>query len=73
MSTKEQPGRFDCWHKLAPDEPYFILRAQDAEAADFVEAWAIRAGSLGCSPDKVNEAKDVAERMRRWHVRKNPD
>jgi hypothetical protein len=73
MSTKDRPGKFDCYAKLAPDEPFFVLRAQDAEAADLVEAWAIRAGSLGCDSDKVLEAKQTAEDMRRWHTRKNPD
>ena len=73
MSTKERPGRFDCLHKLAPNEPYFVLRAQDAEAADLVELWALRAKAANCPGDKINEAMSVAEEMRRWHTRKEPD
>jgi len=73
MSTKERPGQFDCLAKLAPDEPYFVLRAQDSEAADLVEVWAIRAQMGGCPNDKVLEAKQVAEEMRRWPKRKTPD
>ena len=74
LSTKNQPGRFDCYSRLKPDEPYFILRAQDAEAADLVELWAVRAGSTGnCDPDKITEAMRTAEEMRKWPTRKWPD
>ncbi|HYK54156.1 MAG TPA: hypothetical protein VEV38_11550 [Candidatus Eremiobacteraceae bacterium] len=73
MSTKNNPGRYDCLAKLAPDEPYFVLRGQDAEAADLVELWALRAKTAGCDRDKVNEAMDVADEMRRWPKRKSPD
>jgi hypothetical protein len=59
--------------KLHPDEPFFVLRAQDAEAADLVELWALRAKAGDCSLDKVNEAFDVADAMRRWPKRKPPD
>lgn len=73
MSTKNNPGHFDCLTKLGPEEPYFVLRAQDAEAADLVELWALRAKAGGCPLDKVNEALAVAEDMRRWPTRKVPD
>lgn len=73
MSTKNDPGRYDCFSHLDPDEPYFVLRGQDALAADLVEKWAIQAGSAGCDSDKVREAHAVADEMRRWHTRKNPD
>lgn len=62
-----------CLGKAAPDEPVFILRAQDALAADLVELWAIRARSAGCPVDKVREANDLVEEMRKWHTRKYPD
>lgn len=66
--------RFDYINNKVPrDEPVFILRAQDALAADMVEKWAIHARSVGCDIDKVNEAFAIAEEMRRWHTRKNPD
>jgi len=73
MSTKTNPGPFDCYAKLDPDEPYFVLRGQDAEAAELVELWALRAKAAGCGGDKVNEAMDVADEMRRWPKRKVPD
>lgn len=59
--------------KAADDEPVFVLRAQDAEAADLVELWAIRAESAGAPYDKTREAFDIADFMRRWPVRKVPD
>ena len=54
-----------CLGKAADDEPVFILRAQDALAADLVELWGIRARSAGCPVDKVREANDLADEMRR--------
>ena len=62
-----------CLGKAADDEPVFILRAQDALAADLVELWALRAKTTDCPYDKVREAFDCAEQMRRWPIRKNPD
>lgn len=59
--------------KVPPDEPIFILRGQDAIAADMVEKWTIHARALGCNNDKVQEAFAIAEEMRRWHTRKIPD
>ena len=62
-----------CLGKAADDEPVFILRAQDMLSADLVESWAIQANALGCPWDKVREAKELAQRMREWPRRKNPD
>jgi len=65
--------RLGCLGKAADDEPVFILRAQDALAAELVELWAIRARAAGCPVDKVREAQNLAEEMLRWPVRKYPD
>ncbi len=74
MGTKTEPGKFDCLAKLGDEEPYFVLRAQDCEAADLVELWAMRASMSGLCPlDKINEAKQLADAMRRWPVHKPPD
>ena len=62
-----------CLGKAHPEEPVFILRAQDALAADCVEQWAIHARAANCPVDKVREAFDLVEQMRRWPIRKNPD
>ena len=73
MSTKANPSRFDCYDKLPDNEPYFCLRASDSEAADLVELWAIRARANQVHVDKVREAFDLAEEMRRWPKRKVAD
>jgi hypothetical protein len=62
-----------CLGKAHDDEPVFILRAQDALAAECVERWAIRARSVGVNNDKVQEAFSIAEEMLQWHNRKIPD
>jgi hypothetical protein len=61
-----------CLGKCDPNEPVFVLRAQDASAADLVEQWAIHARMIGAT-DKAHEADQIAEHMRRWPIRKNPD
>lgn len=40
MATKNNPGKFDCYAKAAPDEPLFTLRAKDPRAPYMVELWA---------------------------------
>lgn len=62
-----------CLGKAKPDEPVFILRAQDVLAADLVDAWATQANLLGCPWDKVREARELAKAMREWPGRKSPD
>jgi hypothetical protein len=68
-----------CLGKAADDEPVFILRAQDNLAADLVDTWAIQASvavpSVGGSDlgHKVGEARMIAEMMRNWPIKKNPD
>ena len=47
MGTKSNPGKFDCYNKLADDEPFFVLRAKDPTAPGLVMAWrALRAGNI---------------------------
>ena len=42
MATKRNPGRFDCYAAADPDEPLFVLRANDPLASALVRDWAIR-------------------------------
>ncbi len=45
MSTKNNPGQYDCYAKLDPDEPYFLFRAKDPSAAYLIRIWvALRNG-----------------------------
>ena len=76
MSTKQHPGSFDCYAKLAPDEPYFVLRAKDPIAPALVELWAeLRKAQFarflndgGLFAAKLTEARACADEMRRWHA-----
>lgn len=40
MGTKNNPGQFDCYAKLDPDEPYFTLRSTDETGPFLVRIWA---------------------------------
>lgn len=58
---------------IPPDEPVFVLRAQDALAAELVELWALRARAAGTHNDKVRSAFAISEDMKNWRIRKEPD
>jgi len=73
MGTMNDPGEFDCLEKLAKDEPFFILRAQDMLAPVVIRHWAGLAVRNGAPAEKVQEALAVAEAMERWPDRKAPD
>ena len=59
--------------KADDEEPVFVLRARDLLAADLVEKWAVDANLVNVPWDKVREAKIIAQTMREWPGRKNPD
>ena len=65
--------------KAADDEPVFLLRAQDNLSDQLVDTWAIQASVMVPAVDgrdlakKVSEARAIAEAMRAWPIRKNPD
>lgn len=73
MSQRRNLSKYDCLTKLAPNEPYFVLRAQDRLAPEHVEAWAIEAELNSCPAGKVADARRIADAMRRWPKRKIPD
>jgi hypothetical protein len=65
-----------CYAKAAPDEPIFVLRAQDRCAPKAVRMWADFARSQGAPVEKVEEAMDLALEMESWqrtHGAKVPD
>lgn len=39
MGTKNNPGQFDVYAKLEPDEPFFVLAARDPDFEFFVRMW----------------------------------
>jgi hypothetical protein len=62
-----------CLDKVKPEEPIFVLRAQDKLAPHLVYMWAKLAKEHGCPLEKVKEAEDCAEAMFAWPNRKYPD
>jgi hypothetical protein len=75
MGTKLNPGKFDCYHAAADDEPMFVLLARDPAAPILVEMWCALRKSGGLSFEgqpsakdeaKIAEAKGCAEAMREW-------
>lgn len=69
MSTKQNPGKYDCYARLADDEPYFVLRAKDPHAPVLVELWvALRQAEFG-DFEKLGEALECARQMRAWFQR----
>lgn len=63
-----------CLGKAAPDEPVFILRAQDRFAASLVRDWALMMRmQRGSDHPKYAEAMQLADAMDAWPNRKIPD
>jgi len=60
-------------HAIPADEPKFILRAQDAVAADTVRLWATLAAQAGAAPPVLELALQQADAMEAWPKRKLPD
>lgn len=58
---------------LPPDEPLFLLRAQDNLAFPTVAIWACRARANGVSQQKAAGALQVAMAMKDWPNKKVPD
>ena len=59
--------------KIPEDEPVFLLRAQDRHASFAVRAWARAVEEDGGDPAIVKAARDHAEAMDEWSVKKRPD
>jgi hypothetical protein len=66
MGTKLNPGQYDCYAKMADDEPFFVIRAKDPNGPALVELWAaLREAQYGHYP-KLDEARQCARDMRAW-------
>ena len=72
MGTKNNPGGYDCYAKLADDEPSFLLRANDPLSPTLVRLWAfmyrLRKGVAITLEQrrKADEAENVAADMELW-------
>ena len=80
MGTKTSPGKFDCYAKLADDEPYFLLRGKDPLASFVVRYWAVLRNacpnyehSMDEEAQRIIEAEDCARAMENYHGRRGGD
>lgn len=62
MATKNNPGAFDCYKDAHPDEPLFILRANDPLAAPLVRLWALARSQRVAMQSVVNEVATLQDR-----------
>lgn len=68
MSSKNNPGSFDCLSNAAPDEEMFVLLGRDPSAGALVRAWANIRELQDENPAKVAEARACAARLDAWCV-----
>lgn len=71
MATKREG--VPCYDKADPDEPLFVIRAQDNLSSVIVRHWARLAEMDGVPDDKVKEARHCADLMEQWPIHKNAD
>jgi hypothetical protein len=60
MGTKNQPGVYDCYSKLEPDEPHFVIMGRDPSAALLITLWATLREAQGEDEAKTGEARQCA-------------
>jgi hypothetical protein len=66
MSTKNNPGKFDCYANADPDEPMFVLLGRDPMAGYLVRFWAAWRLQMGEDADKVENANACAGALNEW-------
>lgn len=78
MSTKENPGKFDCYGRAMPHEEMFTVLGRDRTSPKFVLKWAKKRMTdiaKGKAPESdlamVAEAVLCAKRMKRWRAENN--
>lgn len=62
-----------CLDHAGDDEPLFVLRAQDNLAPTVIRSWAQLAESQKANPEKIAEARALADLMEAWPFHKIPD
>jgi hypothetical protein len=69
MSTKNNPGKFNCYEKAEPDEPMFVLLGRDPVASFVVRYWAVLRAATGenlNSDEQITKALQDADAMEAW-------
>ncbi len=72
MSTKNDPGKFNCYANAESDEPMFTLLARDPQAPVLIRAWAAQRWQQGEDPEKVANARAIADAMDAWRKEHRP-
>ena len=72
-SNHTAAAAMDYLSTMRPDEPVFVLRAQDLLAPDIIRAWANEATVHNCPLTKTGDAHECANEMEAWPTRKYPD
>ena len=60
-----------CLNKAGDDEPIFVLRAKDINAAHAVRLWASMSAGIH-EPKKIDEARALAKQMDDWRKQNIP-
>lgn len=55
---------------IPPNEPVFLIRAQDVAGPHAIDAWVKTMRSLGAPPHIIDSALSTANAMRNWPLRK---
>lgn len=66
MSTKLNPGQFDCYNAALPNEEVFVLLARDPTSPATIRDWCdrrIAAGKNQPTDQQIVEALECADRM----------
>lgn len=66
MTTKNNPGPYDCYGKAHPDEPMFVLLGRDPQAGLLVRTWIAIRRRRGESAEVLAEAEQCANAMDAW-------
>jgi hypothetical protein len=66
MSTKNNPGKYDCYSKADPDEPMFVLLARDRHAPAVLRLWIKLRVAEGEAPAVLQEAERCIDDMIQW-------
>ena len=70
MATKNNPGKYDCYHNAEPDEPMFVLLARDKHAVPLIWLWQVMRELDGENPEKLREARECCVSMMEWQQKK---
>ena len=68
MGTKNNPGKYDCYHRAEGDEPMFVLLGRDPAASVVVTFWRSLREKMGLSYNdpKSVEARECAFALERY-------